>query len=60
MIKFCCLKQIDLSSNNIDNIELIQMIKLPHIKSIVLRNNYITRVGALRRGKWKDIEEINL
>lgn len=36
------------------------MIKVPHIKSIVLRNNYITRVGSLRRGKWRDIEEINL
>ena len=55
-IKFSCLKQIDLSSNKIDNLELISMIKLPYVKSIILRNNHITSINSLRKGKWKDIE----
>jgi len=60
MIKFSCLKQIDLSSNKIDNLELISMVKLPYVKSIVLRNNHITNINSLRKGKWKDIEQIDL
>lgn len=34
--------------------------KLPHVKSIVLKNNYITNIGSLKKGKWKDIEQIDL
>ena len=36
------------------------MVKLPYVKSIVLRNNYITNINTLRKGKWKDIEQIDL
>lgn len=36
------------------------MINMPYIKFVVLRNNYITRVGVLRKARWRDIEQVNL
>lgn len=51
---------MDLSNNKITNIENISFLKIPHIKSLVLKNNLILNINALRRGKWKNLEVLDI
>lgn len=59
-IRFSHLKQMDLSNNKIANIENIPFLKIPHIKSLVFKNNFIFNINALRRGKWKNLEVLDI
>jgi Leucine-rich repeat (LRR) protein len=59
-IKFSCLKQLDLSSNKITNIEGLCFLRIPNIKNIILRNNFIVNISPLKKGKWKNLELLDL
>ena len=59
-VKFEELKKIDLSSNNISDINILEKVKFKELKGLYLYENNISDIKVLENVKFEKLEELNL